>query len=341
MNKKLSILLLFLMCFSTISSASASNLSNHYNGDNYYTDSQTDEDPDVNDVADYDSFTPASKSVFNAITILNIPIMNITPNLHTFEDIVAFFKSKGVDSTACQVDKNELRIGDIVQIKNSDYSFLVYCGEDADGNIILEDVYNRFKCSPQSFDLLFTGNAILIDHTVTKMTEINAALVTDATIHDPNIVIGPMVTGFSTYQSGKSSWANAQNNPRIKAIAKSLGGTSGTQSHRIKQVWNWMHGGDGIDRHIWYDNKNYHENTKYSIDKVLDGHYANCCEQSRLVVAIARAMGLTARYVHIPGHVFTQIKDTNGHWFAVDTCESWGYGRSIPSGATYLTDLNY
>jgi transglutaminase-like putative cysteine protease len=58
---------------------------------------------------------------------------------------------------------------------------------------------------------------------------------------------------------------------------------------------------------------------------------ANCCDHSHLVVALSRAAGLPARYVHgycyftssgnWYGHVFAQIY-VNGQWYNADATSS-------------------
>lgn len=59
---------------------------------------------------------------------------------------------------------------------------------DNNGNIVLEDLYNSYEYSPETFNLLFTGKAILINHqpktrSITFLD--NATDVTDKNIDGP------------------------------------------------------------------------------------------------------------------------------------------------------------
>lgn len=251
--------------------------------------------------------------------------------MRTMGDLVTFFNTNGILASAVSTNKDQLQIGDIVQTKNSDSAFLVYLGKNNNGNIMLEDLYSSFECSQQSFDLLFTGNAVLVNHTSQEITKINGDNINDNPIHDNTTKIGPMKTGFSANENAINSWTK---DTRLKNIAKSIGGTSGSQLSRTKAIWTWMH---GSNRHIFYHT---HDNTKHTLDQTLNSGYGNCCEQSRIVVGLARAMGLSAKFVHIPGHVFTEVWIGN-KWLGIDTCHSTGYNCTIPKSGTISNTLNF
>jgi transglutaminase-like putative cysteine protease len=135
--------------------------------------------------------------------------------------------------------------------------------------------------------------------------------------------------------STRAGWDDAHNHPRIITIASTIiGNTGNSDEAKIRGIWNWMH---GSDRHMIY---HAHEGTKDSLDQGLDSGKGNCCEQARILVGLARAAGMKAEFVKVPGHVFSRIF-VNGAWMAVDTCYEWGYNRKIPYGATLCDVLNW
>lgn len=138
-------------------------------------------------VLDYNGFTPASKIAYESVFDLDLDLSSFPGNMHTLGDMVVFYNAHNINAVAGQTTLGELKPKDIVQLKNTDSAFLVYLGKNSNGNIILEDLYYQFECSPQAFDLLFTGNAILINHPATKITAINANSINDDPIHDENI----------------------------------------------------------------------------------------------------------------------------------------------------------
>ncbi|AXV39417.1 MAG: hypothetical protein CIT02_03365 [Methanobacterium sp. BAmetb5] len=112
------------------------------------------------------------------------------------------------------------------------------------------------------------------------------------------------------------------NDPRIIALAQSI--TSGATSSYQKAtlIFNWVR--DNINYSYYYDSQ------KGAVGTLTSGS-ANCCDHSHLVVALSRAAGLPARYVHgycyftssgnWYGHVFTQIY-VNGQWYNADATSS-------------------
>jgi hypothetical protein len=73
-------------------------------------------------------------------------------------------------------------------------------------------------------------------------------------------------------------------------------------------------------RHMHYHK---HECTVHALEWVLNNKKGNCAEQSRVVVGLAKAMGLEAEIIHVKGHFFTKIK-VNRTWKGMDTCYSDG-----------------
>ena len=96
----------------------------------------------------------------------------------------------------------------------------------------------------------------------------------------------------------------------VAALAKSLKGS--TVAITAVNLFNWVR--DNIGYSFYY-------NTKYGAAGTLTHMTGNCCDTANLLVALARADGITARYVHgycnfssgWYGHVWAQLY-VNGKW---------------------------
>lgn len=104
----------------------------------------------------------------------------------------------------------------------------------------------------------------------------------------------------------------------IVAMAKSI--TSGATSSYDKatRIFNWVR--DNLEYSYYY-------NTQKGAVQTLSSRSGNCCDHSHLIVALSRAAGLPARYVHGDcyfttsktwyGHVWAEIY-ANGKWYTAD-----------------------
>jgi transglutaminase-like putative cysteine protease len=121
----------------------------------------------------------------------------------------------------------------------------------------------------------------------------------------------------SSLQIYLQATANCQsNNPTIIAMAQSI--TSGATSsyEKAQRIFNWVR--DNLEYSFYY-------NTQKGAVNTLSSRSANCCDHSHLLVALSRAAGLPARYVHgtctfssgTYGHVWAQIY-VNGQWYNAD-----------------------
>ncbi|MDI6724198.1 MAG: pseudomurein-binding repeat-containing protein [Methanobacterium sp.] len=116
--------------------------------------------------------------------------------------------------------------------------------------------------------------------------------------------------------------ANCQvTNAQIKSLAASI--TSGKTSAYDKAVaiFNWVR--DKIGYSFYY-------NTKYGAVGTLNARTGNCVDTAHLVIALSRAVGLPAMYVHgscrftsgnVYGHVWARIW-VDGKWYAADATSS-------------------
>jgi len=106
-------------------------------------------------------------------------------------------------------------------------------------------------------------------------------------------------------------------------ISQSSSISEGTNSNinKARKIFNW------VRDHINYT---FYFNTKYGALGTLNKRIGNCCDHSHLFVALSRAAGLPARYVHGNcvfksgskyGHVWAQIY-VDGKWYNADTISS-------------------
>ncbi len=106
-------------------------------------------------------------------------------------------------------------------------------------------------------------------------------------------------------------------NSQITALASSLTKGLSTQWEKSEAIFNWVRNNL---------NYSYYYNTKYGSVKTLELKKGNCVDHSHLLVALARAAKIQARYVHgkcvfnsgtTYGHVWAQLY-VNGVWYAAD-----------------------
>ena len=96
------------------------------------------------------------------------------------------------------------------------------------------------------------------------------------------------------------------NNAAIIAMAKSITSGSTSSYDKALRIFKWVR--DNLEYSYYY-------NTQKGAVKTLSSKSGNCCDHSHLIVALSRAAGLPARYVH--GYCyFTTSKTWYGHVWA-------------------------
>jgi len=108
----------------------------------------------------------------------------------------------------------------------------------------------------------------------------------------------------------------------ISALASSLAYGSSSQYETATKIYNW------VRDNIAYS---FYEDTHKGAAGTLTQRLGNCCDQTNLLIALARAAGITAQYKHgycyftvskhWYGHVWADLY-LNGKWVAADTTSS-------------------
>ncbi len=97
--------------------------------------------------------------------------------------------------------------------------------------------------------------------------------------------------------------------------------SSTSNYNKAMRIFNW------VRDHVTYS---FYYNTKYGALGTLNSRKGNCCDHSHLFVALSRAVGLPARYVHGNctfssgnryGHVWAQVY-INNKWYNADAISS-------------------
>ena len=111
------------------------------------------------------------------------------------------------------------------------------------------------------------------------------------------------------------------NNAQIKSLAKSITRGKTTQKARAVAIFNWVR--DKIGYSFYY-------NTRKGAVGTLRARTANCADTAHLLIALERAAGVPARYVHGKakfrsgkwyGHVWAGVH-VNGRWYKADATSS-------------------
>ncbi|KAF5079825.1 Transglutaminase-like superfamily protein [anaerobic digester metagenome] len=106
-------------------------------------------------------------------------------------------------------------------------------------------------------------------------------------------------------------------NAAIVALSKSITSSATSSYDKATKIFNWVR--DNLGYKFYY-------NTQYGAVGTLNAKTGNCVDTSHLIVALSRAAGIPARYVHgsctfssgtVYGHVWAQIY-VNGKWYNAD-----------------------
>ena len=149
----------------------------------------------------------------------------------------------------------------------------------------------------------------------------------------------PRIKSHLTLKQCLKQTKNAQSkSPTIKALAKKITKSLKSKYAKAKAIFNWVR--DNIGYSFYY-------NTKYGAKKTIKKGTGNCVDTSHLLVALLRAAGIPARYVHVKakfpddeyyGHVFVQAY-VKGKWYNADASSimnSFGVIRKWDKGTAII-----
>jgi transglutaminase-like putative cysteine protease len=125
----------------------------------------------------------------------------------------------------------------------------------------------------------------------------------------------------SSLQVYLQATANCESNDAsIIALAQSITSGATTSYEKAVLIYNWVR--DNLAYSFYYD-------TQKGAVGTLQSRSANCCDHAHLVVALSRAAGLPARYVH--GYCYFT---SSGAWYGHVWAEIYADGRWITADAT-------
>jgi hypothetical protein len=82
--------------------------------------------------------------------------------ISVFDSLLEKFNSNGMHSVVVKLDKEQLRNGDIIYLEHG-YGFCIFKKIEEDGSVLLQFPEYTALCSPQTFDHLYNGYALIID----------------------------------------------------------------------------------------------------------------------------------------------------------------------------------
>jgi hypothetical protein len=133
--------------------------------------------------------------------------------------------------------------------------------------------------------------------------------------------------------------ANCQsNNAAIIALANSLTAGANSNYEKAVNIFNWVR--DNVSYAFYYD-------TQKGALGTLSAGSGNCCDTTHLLIALTRAAGIPAEYVHgtcafssgTYGHVFAKVY-VDGTWYYADAISSRNYFGVINNWDTSSWTLN-
>ena len=197
----------------------------------------------------------------------------------------------------------------------------------SDKRIVYSEVVDAF-----SRILAFYGTNSMLPNYVTVVTSSGGDSSISVSVTGKGVNEVNTDTSLSKYLKATT---NCQvNNADIQAKATALTKGLTTDIAKAKAIFNWVR--DSVSYSFYYD-------TKYGAVNTLKYKSANCVDHSHLLIALYRAAGLPARYVHgtckfssgsTYGHVWAQVL-VDGKWYVADATSS---RNSLGSVANWNTN---
>ena len=111
------------------------------------------------------------------------------------------------------------------------------------------------------------------------------------------------------------------NDPLIQSAAAKLKKSSELET--AKNIF--LH----VQKYIKYER--YSDTKRGAVQTLIDKR-GNCADQAHLLVALFRAAGIPARYVHAPGHYWTQCRIGNTKYDCDPTSSAHKFGKRADDG---------
>ena len=127
-------------------------------------------------------------------------------------------------------------------------------------------------------------------------------------------------TGRSAKEYLKATKNCQINNEAVKSLAKEITNGTKTKLQKATAIHDWVASNIRYDKYF---------NTKYGAVKTMNKRFGNCVDQTHLAIALYRASGIPARYVHgtckfvsgnTVGHVWSQAL-VGKTWLVSDTTD--------------------
>ena len=152
----------------------------------------------------------------------------------------------------------------------------------------------------------------------------------------PKIIILFLLFSLASLKHTKEDYLKATkhcqvNDPLIQAAASKL--RKSTELETAKNIY--VH----VQKYIEYER---YSDTKRGAVQTLIDKKGNCADQAHLLVALFRAAGIPARYVHGPGHYWTQCRVGDKIYDCDPTSSKHKFGKRADDGKTadrYMIEL--
>jgi Transglutaminase-like superfamily len=220
---------------------------------------------------------------------------NLKPDVDKYNSFLSKNNNKNLIAKSVKKTRNKLETGDIVQIKNSNTPFLLYLGKDSDGNIHLENSFNELTYAKKFFDSVYTGKTIEITENSSEISSVQAKTV-EKSLNTSTTILE---------QSNQYDWDNAYQDPKIIELAESITKDKETSWDKCQVIFSYVQ-----TNYNWHD----HDNTECSLNQVMNNKTGNCCELSRLEIAMVKSLDIDVetRYKHSNDY-FYYSHLTHGH----------------------------
>ena len=272
---------------------------------------------------DYVTINGTQVSMSNFLNLLVNSVLNIYNNSTS---TVTLGNYSSAPNSAENVTAGKINESEYITMAESIASFMESNGRAPNyassslGNMGYESLiymYSKILAFAETNSRLPNYNTVATWETVTNNTTTTSDNSTTSTDTSDDIP--------SEYEKYLAATTNCQStNSKIIALANSIISDAGATTTYAKAVaiYNW------VRDNITYS---FYSGTKYGAVGTLNAGKGNCCDKTNLLIALLRAAGIPARYVHgycyfttsghWYGHIWAEVY-VNGTWYTADTTSS-------------------